>query len=450
MPAASHIGVPAAPRWRLALLLAAPHRIGFAAGTLMLVAASLWWVAVQLAAGAAIPLRPSLPPATAHGLLMTFGFLPMFFAGFLFTAGPKWLAMHPVAARDLLMPLLAQLAGWAVFMLALHGRDAAFGRSLGGIGLAAVTLGWFAVTRRFGALVFASRVPDRVHARLVLLGAACGVAALGAAAAGLTAGHDALVRAATMAGLWAFVGLVTVSVAHRMVPLFSSIPESDASPPFPVLGCLVALVLFEAGAGIATALATTAVPPTWRGLRAAIELAAGAGLLVLALRSVRRQRAFTRMVTMLHLGGTWLGVAVLLSGVAHAVAVASGAPRLFGLAPMHAYTMGFVGSTLFAMVARISSAHRSGAPAADEFVWRLFWILQLAVVARLAAALVAGASASWGTALVGAAALGWAATVLAWGLRHLHWYGTPRPDGRAGRAPGLEPRQTRHAVSCRQ
>lgn len=432
VPVASHVAVPAAPRWRLALLLAAPHRLAFAAGTLMLVAASLWWAAVQLAAGAGIPLRPSLPPATAHGLLMTFGFLPMFFAGFLFTAGPKWLAMHPVAARDLLMPLLAQFAGWAVFLLALHGRDAAFGRSLGGIGLAAVTLGWFAVTRRFGALVRASRMPDRVHARLVLLGAVCGVAALGTAAVALTAGHDALVRAATMAGLWAFVGLVAVSVAHRMVPLFSSIPESDAWPSFPVLSGLVGLVLFEAGAGIVTALAVAPAPPAGLGLRATIELAAGAGLLVLAWRSVRRQRAFTRMVTMLHLGGTWLGVAVLLSGVAHAVAAAGGSPHLFGLAPMHAYTMGFLGSTLFAMVTRISSAHRSGAPAADELVWRLFWILQLAVVARLAAALVAGASASWGFTLLGAAAIGWAGTVAAWGLRHLHWYGTPRPDGRAG------------------
>jgi uncharacterized protein involved in response to NO len=425
--APSRIGTDTAPRWRLAWLLAAPHRLAFAAGTLMLVVASLGWAAVLLAPDPGASLRWSLRPAAAHGLLMTFGFLPMFFAGFLFTAGPKWLARPPVAARELVTPLMAQLAGWAVFGLALHGRDAAFGRSLGSIGLAAVTFGWFGIVRRFGALVAGSRVPDRVHARLVCVGAAIGIVALAAASAGLMAGHDALVRAATHAGLWGFVGLVVVGVAHRMIPFFSAAPGS----PFPVLGSLVALAAVEAGAEVAAALAGSP-GPVWLGLRAGFELAAAAGLLGLAVRSSRLQRAGARMATMLHIGCTWLGVAVLLSGIAHAVAAAGGPAGVFGLAPLHAYTMGFLGSTLLAMVTRISSTHRGGTLAADDLAWRLFWILQLATVARLAAAFVSGASASWGTALVGTAALGWAGALAAWGLRHLHWYGTPRPDGRAG------------------
>jgi uncharacterized protein involved in response to NO len=94
--------------------------------------------------------------------------------------------------------------------------------------------------------------------------------------------------------------------------------------------------------------------------------------------------------------------------------------------------MGFLGSTLLAMVTRISSGLRGRTIAADDLVWRLFWILQLAIVARLAAAFVLPASLPWGLALVGTAALGWAGVAVAWGLRHLRWYGTPRPDGRGG------------------
>src|SRR5262249_28045697 len=72
-------------------LLAAPHRLGFFAGLAMLVIASLWWGAMLALryAGLAVPWRVS--PTTAHALLMVYAFMPFFFAGFLFTAGPRWL-----------------------------------------------------------------------------------------------------------------------------------------------------------------------------------------------------------------------------------------------------------------------------------------------------------------------------------------------------------------------
>ena len=66
--------------------------------------------------------------------------------------------------------------------------------------------------------------------------------------------------------------------------------------------------------------------------------------------------------------------------------------------------------------------------AADDFAWRLFWLLQVSVLLRLFAALWAPAQGI-ATAL---AACAWAGCAVAWALRYGRWFGTPRIDGRPG------------------
>ena len=117
-------------RWRLAWLYAAPHRLAFAAGALMLALSGLWWAVAMVAQTGGHALHFGMPPIQAHGLVMVLGFMPLFFSGFLFTAGPRWLQRPPVQAAELLAPIVAQLSGWFVFLLAAHGRDPAFGSVL--------------------------------------------------------------------------------------------------------------------------------------------------------------------------------------------------------------------------------------------------------------------------------------------------------------------------------
>jgi uncharacterized protein involved in response to NO len=95
---------------------------------------------------------------------------------------------------------------------------------------------------------------------------------------------------------------------------------------------------------------------------------------------------------------------------------------------MHALTMGFFGSTLFAMATRVSAGHGGHPVAADDTVWCLFWVLQAAIALRMVAEL-------WNVgavALTVAAAVGWAGCMAAWAVRYGHGYGTPRADGRPG------------------
>ena len=122
------------------------------------------------------------------------------------------------------------------------------------------------------------------------------------------------------------------------------------------------------------------------------------------------------------LGFLWLGVSMLLAAVSPCCWPAVGGPSL-GRAPLHAFAMGFLGSMLVAMVTRVSAGHSGRSLAADDRVWTLFWLLQAAVLARIM-------SEWFGTPALWVPAALWAAAVLAWGWRHLGWYGRSRADGR--------------------
>jgi len=412
------------PAWRWRRLLTAPHRLAFFAGALVLGASGLWWLVVMLARSLDVALPWALPPAIGHGLLMGFGFMPLFFAGFLFTAGPNWLSQPPVAAIALRAPVLVKLFGWALFIVGVHAAAwlAATGLALAGAAFAALAL-------RFARLVRTSRSPDRLHPRLILTGCSLGVGLWFAAAASIALDEHAPARAAMLAGLWGFIALVFTTVSHRMVPFFngSALPRVDARWPSWLLGVMAVAVLVEALLAGAEVL-WWPLPVALTAARAAAEAAVAVLLLTQAVHWSRGPYLKQRLLTMLLVGFFWLGLAFALLAASNVWRLL--APRGGGLAlaPLHALTAGFFVSTLFATVGRVSAGHSGRAVAADDFAWRVFWLLQVAVVLRLAAELWRAGS----PALLALAAIVWAAATLAWALRYGRWYGSPRADGRPG------------------
>nr|MBP8007445.1 NnrS family protein [Burkholderiales bacterium] len=97
-----------------------------------------------------------------------------------------------------------------------------------------------------------------------------------------------------------------------------------------------------------------------------------------------------------------------------------------GLAPMHALTIGFASSLLMAMVTRVTCGHTGRTLQADSATWRLFLLLQVAAVARVAAELVPVPGA---LALAGAL---YAASFVPWAVKYAPLYWRPRGDGRPG------------------
>ena len=158
-----------------------------------------------------------------------------------------------------------------------------------------------------------------------------------------------------------------------------------------------------------------------------LELAAGGVLVWLAVLWGLFKSLRIRLLAMLHVGFLWLGLGLALSGASQLLGWASHSAVL-PLAPLHAITMGALGSLMLAMVTRVSCGHAGRSVVADDLVWALFWLLQAATLLRIAAA-VPGVPAQ---PLLTAAAVLWAGLMLIWGFRYGSWYGRPRADGRPG------------------
>ncbi|MEO7954163.1 MAG: NnrS family protein [Polaromonas sp.] len=414
-------------RWRLRYLLLAPHRLGFLLAMQVLVAAGVWWALVQLdRMSAVLGLSYVLSPSLVHGAVMTFGFFPLFFSGFLFTAGPKWLGVKAHDTVRVVPPLLLQATAWLVWLAAAHFSA--------GVATAALALAWSGLawmTLLFWQLIRRSRMADRVHA--LTIGSACIVGGLSLAGLALSLAFDAQTAAlaCVLTGLWGFVLVVFVSVAHRMIPFFTSsaIPAMEAWRPFWVLWLMLAVAAVEVAAAWfeAVGLFQGVVGAAWTLGRGIFELLAGGLLLWLALAWGLVKSFRNRLLAMLHIGFLWLGLALVLGGIAQLLGWAQGAPVL-GLGALHALTMGCLASLMLAMVTRVSCGHSGRALVADGLVWSLFCLLQVATLLRIAAA-VQGGLTGW---LLLAAALLWAGIMAVWGLRLGGWYGRLRADGRAG------------------
>ncbi|MGP1629391.1 MAG: NnrS family protein [Giesbergeria sp.] len=411
-------------RWRARHLQLAPHRLAFCLAMLLLAASGAWWAWVQGSRLSGAPLVPAFVPVSlVHAALMVFGFFPLFFSGFLFTAGPRWLQVEPWPVARLRIPLWLQAGGWLVWLVAVHGSQR---MAFAGVVLALVGMVW--VTALFWRLVLRSKAEDQMHTRTV--GAAFGLGTLCVAglAGSVALGAWDVARLFVLSGLWAFVVVVFVTVAHRMLPFFS--------PPGPNEGHLLGALALLAGAavfeGLGVWIDAALVPANvgwataWTALHGLLELALGGLLLWRAWGWAKRQHMRNRLLRMFYIGFVWLGLAYVLHGLARAAQLA-GVPAL-ELGALHALTLGCLASLMLAMVTRVSCGNSGRAQVVDRVLWAVFVLLQLAAVLRVGAALAGHAA----PVLLALAALLWTGLTLTWALRLGSWYGRLRPDGRAG------------------
>ena len=154
-------------------LTLAPHRALFTTGALATLLPMLWWLLELLGRASGMPLLDHPVPAMlAHGQWMLYGVFPPFMAGFIFTAGPRWLGVNGPGARAFaplaaawLLGHLATLAGLVHNWLWLYQS----GQGLFAAGMLGLCGVWLGVIRQ-------SRQPDRRHAWLVAAGFALGAA----------------------------------------------------------------------------------------------------------------------------------------------------------------------------------------------------------------------------------------------------------------------------------
>ncbi|MCX8115096.1 MAG: NnrS family protein, partial [Burkholderiaceae bacterium] len=379
IPLAVQANIAPPDRASLRWLAVAPHRYFFFLGMLGLAAASLWWLVQLWARALGVPIATALPPSWMHGWMMANAFMPFFMFGFLFTAGPKWLNVVAAETRTLMRPGALAFAGLALALAGAH-----IDTAIVAAGALAMAAGWAALLVRFFRLVRASRLADQVHARLVLAFFSLGALAHAAFAWGATQMSAAWVHTAEMLSIWLFIAPVYVTVAHRLIPFFTAsvVPFLDAWRPLWLLAAFVSIVV---GHGLLPVAAVLLPSQPTQALRLAVDVVGAALLFFVAWRWGVVQSLRNRLLAMLHLGFFWLGIAFALYAWNQAVVLLDAPAASIGLAPLHALTMGFFGTVLLAMVTRVTAGHGGRTLAADRLTWVLFWLLQVAVLARVAA-----------------------------------------------------------------
>lgn len=382
----------------------------------LLAAASVWWTAiVVMRAGADTPPPFVLAPGHAHALVMIGAFLPLFFAGFLCTAGPRWLQLPPVRASSLLPLVGGWLVGWTAFA-----AGAQLDARIAAIGLAVVALSWSAFVVRFARMIAASRADDRVHPIVIATACSAGAAAFWYGAWTLMVGEPGRLLLVESMLLGWFVGPVFVGALHRMVPFFHV-----ASPALehrfgnaPLMMLIGALALQPVVQAIGLASSDPAAARVAQALASVVDATMAVLVTWIAWRWWRVQNLRIRLLAMLFAGLGWLGVAFALRAADAFVLVSGHSLPGLRLAALHALSMGFFATTMLAMVSRVTCGQAGRLLSSEHIVWWLFVALQAATVLRIAAETMPANPIP----LV-AAALAWSGAMLAWSLRYIGWYG---------------------------
>lgn len=402
-------------------LCSAPHRLLFSAAGVQSTLLASGWAWACIAQAWHLPLHWATWPGPAHGLGMTLGVFPMFLAGFLFTAGPRWLKVTAPDTRDLVLATSAILGGWTLVWPGLHLHTPT---AAAGLGL--VTWGWAGLTRRFARLCRASRVPDRLHAHGLLTAMVLIAVASGGSGLSLLAGHPQGLRLSVQLGLWGGLATAFSFAAHRMTPFFH--------PPawhrlqhgllVPLLCALGLRGLVQAAQDLGHPIpepARMACAVLWGSLAVVLQVAASGPELARARRAP--------MVGWLHRGWMWLSASLAMAALSSVPAVHTRLPGL-DLASLHALTLGFMGTTLLTLASRVSAVHQGQTVALDTRAERLLKLLQVVIWLRVVAALWPQGTLT----LTALAALGWAALLGGWSARWIPAFTRPpssrRPSGR--------------------
>ena len=409
--------------WRAARLLEAPHRLCFFWAGVIWAGAATWWAAFQFATALGAPSTWQVRAASAHGLWFSLGAMPLFVAGFMFTAGPKWLRRPPVDARELRLPVGLFVLGWALSVVGFH-----LGLALAAAGLALVAIGWGGLTMRMIRLVAGSEQADRLHPWLIVSASIVIVVCLILSMVLLAVGRADLLRSVLRVVLWGGVTTVFLVVSHRLLPFLGAgaWPWLDTRCPDWPLWLVVSVPLVRSASAIIEPWQASLAG--WHEFEAAHMAGVAALCLLIVLRWTRVPALRQPLVAMLFGAFVWWDVALWLGAAARLPALDTRTAAALDLAAVHALTMGYLGGTLLVMATRVSST-QSGRPVAIDRVARgLYGILQVAVLMRLVAATSPSSSALW---LLGAAGA-WMGVAVVWAIRHGRWQWAQRVDGRPG------------------
>lgn len=388
-------------------------------GAVQLIATLLFWGSELTGryTGLWAPLQTAMPTTYAHILLMLYTLFPFFFFGFLMTTYPRWMN-GPVIPKGRYVPPFFLMTGGVVtiYVGLLHSAY------LLGAGLMLYLLGYSAGLRALWRVYRTAPARDKSYESILNVALFAGWSGIAAFLLWLPSGNWYLVNYAKTIGIWWFLVPIALTVAHRMIPFFSScvLPDYTAFQP-------KASLLLMLGCSVGHGVLELASASAWLW----IVDAPFAGLALFhTLRWGFRRSFEVRLLAVLHVAFLWLGVALSLYTLQSFLALTGSAVTL-GRAPLHALTIGCLASLTLAMATRVTLGHSGRALEMDRFTWLLFWGISATALIRISAALpFPGTIGNGSLNLV--AAMAWLIFMAPWAMRYGVIYLRPRADGRPG------------------
>ena len=312
---------------------------------------------------------------------MLFGYLAGVIAGFLLTAVPNWTGRLPVTG----LKLTGLFALWAA------GRAAGFLPASMSVPAAVIDSAFLVV---FAALIWREVLAARNRRNLpvclmVSVLAAANIAFHLRDQVPLFGPGGERAAVAVITGLIALIG-------GRVTPSFTQ----NWTQAHGITRGPTAFNRFDAGVLALTALALVAwVAAPWASLTGAAMVLAGLANLVRLARWRGWLARSEALVWILHAGYAWLGVGMILLGLAALVPEA--VPFTAGI---HALTTGAMGVETLAMMTRATRGHTGRPRVADRSTTAIYLLILAAAVVRVSAPFVA----EWTVALLAVSAMLWA------------------------------------------
>lgn len=395
---------------------AAPHRSLFLAGALQGVLTLLWWV-FDLTGRYAIAgsmTTWSIAPTWAHAFLMIYGFFPFFILGFLFTTYPNWMNGEKVKPREYMTTCLLMAIGIMLFYAGL-----CVDKTLITAGVAIMLAGWSIAVFVLFRILLNTPDQDKRHAKVTSIALFMGWLGVAAYLLWLMTENSAALNFSRTAGIWFFLLPIVLTVSHRMIPFFSSrvLDNYVMVRPFWMLWLMLACIVAHGGL-------------QWLEMTA-YQWMADFPLALCALYLSYRWgflRSFSvSLLAVLHFSFLWLGLSMTLYAAQSLVYMLSG-NLLFGLAPLHALSIGFFASMVLAMASRVTIGHSGRPLELDHTTWLLFLGFQSATVLRILADIIPAMA----PILYVAAGLAWLGCFVLWAAKYAPIYWRQRVDGKPG------------------
>ncbi len=397
---------------------AAPHRVMFFGGAIQSLAVMLWWT-LELATRYGIvgqPISWSIAPSAAHAFLMIYSLLPFFMFGFLMTTFPRWMAGKEIPSKRYVTAFGFMFLGAVSFYVGMVVSVAILV-----VAVAFALAGWGIALYALIRVLLDTRPGDKRHPIVLSIALAMGWCGLASFLGWLLTDQSAFLNFSIQGGLWFFLLPLFASVAHRMIPFFTSnaLSQPDVPRPFwPWWTMLAASVAH----GVLSFVG--AMQCLW-----IVDAPLAVSVFYLSYLWGLRRSLSNPLLAVLHVGFAWMGIAMLLFAVQSFVLFYScGTTSIWGFAPLHALTIGCYATLMIGMGTRVTLGH-SGLPFNIDTPIKLMFVgIQLAALLRIVADVLP--TQSGGIYL--AATLLWLACFTPWVWRYLPAYWRSRADGQPG------------------